>query len=285
MNYAITASTGRFGQKAIKYLLELVDPGDQVIAIARNLDKAKNLLPQDVEVRYGDYDDLDSMKEALRGVDRVLFISSQPGGPVTRAEQHQNMVEALKMNQVKFVAYTSFPNAQNSKSALASDHKNTENLIKESGLAHTFLRNNWYLENEIGFLQAGANNKTATYWANNAAGFALEREYAEAAARILVEPSPESIYELAGPSRSFNELGVALQTATGNDFSIKQVSHSDYIKELEQTGLDKNSATLFASFQEPIDDGSLNESTTALANILGRPLTNLPDAINEVLKS
>ena len=113
------------------------------------------------------------MINTFNGIDHVLFISSQPGGKVDRATAHANVVDALKENNIKFVAYTSFPDAQNSTAALATDHRLTENAIKEAGIDHSFLRNNWYLENEIGFLQSGAASCDALYWANNKAGWHL----------------------------------------------------------------------------------------------------------------
>lgn len=282
MNYAITAATGNFGQTAVQELLKSAG-NNNVIAIARNVEKAKKLLPQGIEIRQGDYADKTSMEKALQGVDRLLFISSQPGGKVTRATQHQNVVKALAANKVSFVAYTSFPNAQTSTSALADDHKLTENAIKETGIAHAFLRNNWYLENEIGFLKSGAANQSATYWANGNAGWALEREFATAAAKVLTLSDPKEVYEFAGSARSYADLGAALKQATGNDFEVKQVTAKEYQAGLEETGLDSNMAALFTSFQEPINDGSLNENSNDLETVLGHELTNLPDAINEIL--
>lgn len=87
MKYAITAATGNFGQIAIKKLIDLVG-SDNVIAIVRNLEKGQKLLPKGVEIRQGDYDDVTTMEKALKGIDRVLFISSQPGGKVARGTQH-----------------------------------------------------------------------------------------------------------------------------------------------------------------------------------------------------
>lgn len=152
MIYAISAVTGHFGQAAVNYLRQIVDAKDIVI-IARNEAKAQKLFP-DLTVRVGSYDDVASMKSALAGVDRLLFISSQPGGEVARDQQHRNVVEAIKASKVSFVAYTSFPDAQNSVSDLAVDHALTERLLQTSGVKHAFLRNNWYLENETSFVTA-----------------------------------------------------------------------------------------------------------------------------------
>ena len=121
MKYGITAATGHFGQVAVKELVGLVG-ADNVVAIVRNLEKAKQLLSDDIEIRQGDYDDKNSLVSAFEGLDKVLFISSQPGGKIIRLEQHTNVVDALKETKVDFVAYTSFPHADQAKSALASDH-------------------------------------------------------------------------------------------------------------------------------------------------------------------
>ncbi|WP_308555881.1 NAD(P)H-binding protein [uncultured Lactobacillus sp.] len=278
--YAITAATGNFGQAAVKKLNELVG-ADNVVVVARNQEKAEKLFPNN-EVRHGDYEDLDSMNDALKGIDRVLFISSQPGGKISRAEEHQNVVDAMKNNGVKFVAYTSFPDAQNSTTPLAEDHKLTENAIKDAGIDHSFLRDNWYLENEIGFLQSGAANRPALYWANNHAGWALEREYAEAAAKVVASENPKEVYEFAGKARTYEDLGHALQKATGNDFEIKQVSSDEYTSYLESAGSDHATAALFSSFQSPIDTGALDENSDDLEKVLGH-LTPIEDAIKEIL--
>ena len=272
MKYAITAATGNFGQTAVNELLKLVDAKD-IIVIARNQAKAQTLFPQ-VEVRQGSYDSVDSMTAALDRVDRVLFISSQPGGEVSRDLQHQNVVQALQNNDVEFVAYTSFPHAQTSISALAQDHRLTENAIIKAGLNHAFLRNNWYLENELGFLQNGANDQ---------AGWALEREYAEAAVKVLVSTAPAEIYEFAGPAMTYAQLGEALQAATGNHFEVIQLSQDEYIAALEASGLNHDLATLYASFQLPIEEGSLAENTNDLPTVLGHDLLPITEAIKEVL--
>lgn len=281
MKYAITAATGNFGQTAVKDLAAKVGK-ENVVVIARNTEKAQKLFPG-FEVREGNYDSQESVAKALKGVDKVLFISSQPGGKVARDQQHKNVVAALKEAGVSFVAYTSLTDAQNSTSALAADHKLTENLLKDSGIAHSFLRDNWYLEDEIGFIQSGANKQTAAYWAAGKAGWALEREYAEAAVNVLTADNPKEVYEFGGQLHDYEDLGKALQEATGNTFPVAKVSKDDYIKALVASGLDEGTAAMFASFQDPIQDGSLDHASNDLAEVLGREPLSLPEAIKEIL--
>lgn len=281
MKYAVTAATGNFGQAAVKALSQLTDKRN-IVVIARNQEKAAKLFPG-FDVRQGDYGDIDSMSNALSGINRVLFVSSQPGGQVSCDVQHKNVVQALQNAGVDFVAYTSFPDAQNSVSALAGDHKMTEQLIEKSGIKHAFLRNNWYLEDEIAFLQMGANGDSASYWADGKAGWALEREFAEAAAKVLVADKPKEVYEFAGPMKTYEDLGVALQEATGKKLDIKQISKDDYTKLLAVGGLDDTTAAVFAGFQDPIQEVSLDHASSDLADVLGHPTLDLADAIKEIL--
>lgn len=281
MKYAITAATGNFGKIAVKKLANLVGQ-DNVIVIARNEEKATQMFPG-FEVRQAAYDEVDPLAQALTGADRVLFISSQPGQAIPRSQQHENVVTALKQAGVSYVAYTGFAHAQESPNALANDHQLTEKLLAESGLNYSILRNNWYLENEIDFLQAGSEGKRITYWASDKAGWALEREYAEAAVKVLVSENPKQIYEFAGPIRSYAQLAQALQEATGKEFDMAHLTEAAYVDDLVASGLDQATAELFASFQAPIADGSLNHPENDLEEVLGHPVTDLVEAIKEVL--
>ena len=253
---------------------------DNVVAIARNLEKAKQLLPDDIEIRQGDYDDKNSLVSAFEGLDKVLFISSQPGGKISRLEQHTNVVDALKEAKVKFVAYTSFPHADQAKSALASDHTATEKLIVESGIKHSFLRNNWYLENEVGFL----NGENIVYAAGNGkVGWALEREYAEGAVKVLVSDATKDVYEFAGASRSYADLAKAVGEVYGKEIAVTNVASDDYKAGLEKAGLDENTIGFILMIQDLIKQGELTEETSDLVDVLGHELKALPEAIKEVI--
>lgn len=278
--YAVTGATGHFGQAALKFLHQFLQPGDALIALARNLEKAQKLVPDNVPVRLGDYDDVTSLTQSLAGIDRLLFVSSQPGQKVSRADQHQNVVNAAKAAGVKFIAYTSFPQAPTNPASLAADHKATEAMLAASGIKHSFLRNNWYLENEASTLKAAANGKDFIYSAaDGKAGWALEREYAEAAARVMTLTDPQPVYEFAGAPRTYADLAQAIPGV----FHVKLVSDADYAAGLQQAGLPKPVAELIAGFQTVIRNGGLQPTTSDLTQVLGHPLTPLAEAIQEVL--
>lgn len=299
--YAITAVTGRFGRAAVAHLATLV-PAGQIIALARNVEAAKNIVPEGVVVRPGDYTKPEELAASLEGVDRLLFISSQPGAAVPRDRQHANVVEAAQKAWVRFIAYTSFPRAQTANVPLAADHKLTEDLIVKSGIAHSFLRNNWYFENEAATINAAKAGNDFVYSAGaGRAGWALEREYAAAAATVLAADgiaeaggaaggaadgsasgagaaNTKEVYEFSGPARTYAEIAAAIP----GDFAVRSVDDSAYQAGLQAAGLDEGTAALITSFQSYIRDGVLDETSSDLAEVLGHDLTPLADAIKEV---
>lgn len=277
--YAITGVTGHFGSNAIKELIKLV-PAEEIVALARNTKKAEAIVPNGVEVRVGDYTDIDGLEKSLQGIDRLLLVSSQPGGPVPRLTQHENVVKAAKKAGVDLILYTSFPHADIATAPLAADHKETEKFIVDSGLKHSFLRNNWYLENELASLKGAENGNDFIYSAGNGqVGWALESEYSEAAAKVLVTKDPKEVYEFAGKSRTYQELANAI----AGDFKVESLSDAEYGKVLKAAGMDEGTIGIILSIQDLIANDQLKENTTDLSDVLGRELTPLAEAIKLVL--
>lgn len=283
MNILVTGATGNFGGYALKVLQDLV-PEDNLYGLARTEEKGAKLKEAGIKVRIGDYTDSVSLQRAFKGIDRLLFVSSTTDGD--RQAQHRDVVEAAKAAGVGYIAYTSFGKATESTSPLAADHRFTEQLIEESGIAHTFLRNNWYLENEAAFLAAGAKGGKFIYAGGNGqAGWALRREYAEVAARAVSGKFDfPKILELGGSLRTYEDLGAALRGATGKDLEVISADEATAAKNLvENAGVPQNVAELLVSFQQIVKSGALAVQPDDFEKYLGKPLTPMVDAIKEVL--
>lgn len=283
MNILVTGATGNFGGYALKVLQDLV-PEDNLYGLARTEEKGAKLKEAGIKVRIGDYTDSASLQKAFEGIDRLLFVSSTTDGD--RQAQHRDVVEAAKAAGVGYIAYTSFGKATESTSPLAADHRFTEQLIEESGIAHTFLRNNWYLENEAAFLTAGAKGGKFIYAGGNGqAGWALRREYAEVAARAVSGKFDfPKILELGGSLRTYEDLGAALRGATGKDLEVISADEATAAKNLvENAGVPQNVAELLVSFQQIVKSGALAVQPDDFEKYLGKPLTPMVDAIKEVL--
>jgi len=280
MKYLVTGATGGFGSYALEFLKESVPTAD-IYALVRSEEKGAALKEAGLNIRIGDYADKDSMKKALEGIDRLLFVSGAPGN---RQEEHANVVEAAKEAGVAYIAYTSFAGADKATSPLAADHIFTERLIEKSGIAHTFLRNNWYLENEMPIAGAALSNGKFVYAAENGkTGWALKREYAEVAAKALAGTEYPAILELSGKPVSYDALAEALKKATGKDFEVVRSDDQGFIDNLVGSGMPQPVAEMFLSFQYDIKNDQLDVVSDDFEKALGRPLVSLEAGFKELL--
>ncbi|USS85842.1 NAD(P)H-binding protein [Fructilactobacillus cliffordii] len=307
MKYAVTAATGRFGQLVVNHLLTRV-PFRDIVIIARNLDKAHQLYPAYLDIRQGDYGDPASLQAALTDVDRVLLISSHPNEAVPRITQHKNVVQAAVQNHVHWLGYTSFFHADRCQNPLAADHLATEQFINQTNLPHSFLRNNWYLNNEFPALQAALQQKDpiVTTAGKQSIGWAAESYYAQAAANLLSNPEDElkSSYELTGVFHTYTELIKAVRTVTGQDVQLQQLTPAEYQAWLQQQNLDAATQQFLINCQALMRSGALgpqvakqtvemgmSHETIAkrhaqyqdLPQTLSRPLPSLTEQVRDML--
>jgi len=283
MTILVTGANGHLGKLVVDALL--AKKTDQKIAVTtREPEKASELAARGVEVRFGDFDDPSSLKKAFSGVDRLLIISTD-GDNETRIRQHGNAVQAAQDAGVGYIAYTSIANASKSNLSLAEVHRATEAAILKSGIAHSFLRNNWYLENEMGFIQAAkAGAPIVTSAGKGKTGWALRSEYALAAANVLSQNTPtKSIYELSGPLATYEDLGAALSKVLGKPVTVQLVEDSAYAKGLAANGFPSFVVDFFVGAAESIRGGALAVESNDFAEILGRPVKSLSESLKELL--
>lgn len=286
MKYLLTGATGELGTHALSYLKEQIGP-TEIVALARTEEKATKLREQGIDVRIADFSDYASLLEAFNGIDRLLFVSSQPGGAVSRGEQHKNVVHAAKEKGISFIVYTSFPKGAESTSPLAQDHILTEKLISESHIPHTFLRNNWYIENEADTLHAAVKGHPFTYSAGEGKiGWALKREFAEAAVNVLTgKAAAPEILELSGTSITYAELAEALKTASGKKFEVVSMNDADYKTTLINNDVPESVVGFILMIQNDIRNGELTVISNDFEKTLGKPLTPLVEALKEFLQN
>ncbi len=281
----VTAATGKLGREVVKFLLNKVTPNELVLAV-RNSEKAQDFAQRGVVVREADYDHPETLEKAFKGVRKLLLISSPSVG--RRVKQHQNVVEAAKQAGVEAIFYTSVLHADRSRLGLiAEEHRQTEAIIKSSGLDYTFLRNGWYVEN----YEPTVKNAIVQGFIIGSAGegkisAAPRSDYAEAAAIVLTtEGHSGKVYELAGDEAfKMKELAEEISRLTGKEISYRNVNADEYAQWLMSTGLPENVARFLASMEEAIAQGDLFDDSQQLSQLIGRPTTSWRLVIAEILR-
>ena len=123
----VTGATGQLGRLVIDALLETV-PASSIVAAVRSPEKAADLAARGVVVRQADYTQAETLDSALAGAEKLLLISSSEIGQ--RVPQHRAVIEAAKRAGIKLIAYTSILRADTSPLGLATEHAQTEALLR-----------------------------------------------------------------------------------------------------------------------------------------------------------
>lgn len=285
MKMLVTGATGKLGSQIVEYLLEMV-PSSKLAVSVRNPEKAEKLKNLGVDVRQGDFDYPEILVNTFSGIDRLLIISTD-GDNETRIRQHTNAVAAAKEAGVKFIAYTSVANAQQSSLFLAPVHRATEDAILQTGIPYSFLRNNWYLENEIGSIQAALSGAP---WLSSAGtgkvGWAPQKDYAQAAAMVLAGSGHENtIYELSGNLMTQEALAATLGKVLGKEIPVQQVDDATYADIMKGTGIPDFVVPILADIQKAIRDGALEIASNDFEKLLGRKLTPISEGLEEIIRT
>lgn len=283
MKILITGATGMLGVKVVQALLERV-PTEQLAVSVRDLAKAERFKEQRIEIRQADYEDPASLEAAFTGIDRLLLISSQ-GDDETRIRQHSNVIYAAERTGVGLLVYTSVSKAETSSLPVAEVHRQTEAAIIKSGIPYTFLRNNWYVENEIPVIKnvlAGGTVLTAAE--SGRVGWVPRVDYAEAAAAVLASGKhTNKIYELSGIPSSYADMARELTSILGRRVIVRNVDDKTYQEVLIANGTPDVMAEFSLDIQRAIRKGDLDVESADLPYLMGRPAISLKQSLTEIV--
>ncbi len=287
----VTGATGQLGALVIDELLKTT-PASDIAGLVRPAkdgapSKADRLESRGVQARAGDYADPASLRPALQGIERLLFISSSEMDG--RVAQHRNVVEAAMAAGVGLVAYTSVLHADRSPLGLAEDHRQTEALLAASGVPAVLLRNGWYTENYMASLPAAlAHDAVLGAAGEGRIASAARADYAAAAAAVLTSPEDQGgrTYELAGDAGyTLAELAAELSRQVGRPIVYKDLPQVEFEKVLLGAGLPPFLAALLADSDAGAARGALFDDGSDLRRLIGRPTTPLAASVAEALKA
>ncbi|MGO1829873.1 MAG: NAD(P)H-binding protein [Candidatus Corynebacterium faecigallinarum] len=288
MTIAFTGATGQFGAHVAEALLARTDASN-LVALARDPQKATDLAEKDIEVRAFDYDQTDTLADALTGVDRLLLVSGNAIGQ--RVPQHKAVIDAAEAAGVSFLAYTSFLHTDTASIiAVAPEHQETEKLLADTSdnLDVALLRNGWYTENYTDTVTQAVSTGTLLSSAGNGrVSSATRADLAAAAATVLTaeEPAPGT-YELGGDtSFTMADLVAAITEVSGTQVALNEVSGEQHAAILAEAGLPEGLVGFLVSTDAAIAAGELEDPNPgALSELIGRPTTPLADSLADWLK-
>lgn len=280
MAVVVTGATGHLGRLIVEDLLAHGVPPRELVAGGRTLERLADLADRGVRTLRIDYDEAPTLDAALADAETLMLVSGSEVG--RRVQQHRTALDAAVAAGVRRVVYTSAPRADTSPLVLAPEHRATEDMIRQSGLAFTILRNNWYTENYLPALErAGTTGELVSSAGDGRVASAPRADFAAAASVVLRQPGHDgAVYELAGDHPwTFAELADAMAEVLGRPVAYRPVGPDEHRALLTSAGVPEASARFLVALDADIRAGLLAGGSHDLSRLLGRPTTPLVDAL------
>lgn len=273
----VTGVTGAVGG-AVARLVST--PGRPVRFLLRDPSRLPRLGDVDGEsevavVEYGAPD----AAAALEGVG-TLFMVSAAESPA-RVEEHRNFVDQAAKAGVRHVVYTSFLHASpDATFTLGRDHYATEEHIKTSGMAWTFLRDSFYADvfehfaDEHGVLRGPAGDGRVAPVAR--------ADVARVATTVLQDPVAHEgrTYDLTGPQAlTMGDIADVLTSVRGREFRYEPETLEQAYASRQKFDPQPFQMEAWVSTYTAIAAGELDVVTDDVRRLTGAPATTFEQVV------
>jgi len=270
---AVTGATGTVGGLTARLL---VDVGLAPRLVVRDPSRAPDL---GLDVAVCTYADSRPATAALSGVEVLFMVSGHESDD--RVAEHRTFLGSAAAAGVGHVVYTSFVAAGASSGfTLGRDHGATEDLLRASGMAWTFLRDNFYAEVFPLFADDGGVIRGPAGSGRVAA--VSQRDVAAVAAAVLADPVPHrgATYDLTGPEAlTLDDAAQRLTAVTGRAYSFHNETLDEARASRAHFGAPDWLVDAWISTYTAIRDGELAAVSDDIPRLLGRAATRFEDAM------
>ena len=235
--------------------------------LVRDPQKVAHLNPS-IERTVGNLNDLNSLINAMRGVERIFLVT-------LTTQQDVNVLEAAKRTGVKHIVKLSTMEATEHKIAIGKWSFEREELIRASGLDWTFLRPGMFMSNSIGWWAASIKAQGAVYFPGGKGKSAPinSRDIAAIAALALTQPGHGGqAYELTGSELlSVKEMVGIISRTLGKP--IRYVDIPPFVAQLSmsKSGMDKRRVNTLMELLKSIRKNESARVRDTVQRLTGRP--------------
>ena len=280
----ITGASGKLGKATLDFLSTKIALSN-VVAMVREPEKVLEYEKLGLKIRRADYNDSVSLHDALRGVKKLLQISTTSVGEEGKV-QEANVVDAAKKNSVQHIVYTSSIAPNSGAYFLGTIQAfQTESFLLKSGIDYTFFRNSLYME-AIPEMMGDAIETGKMYYpaGEHKINFVSRRDIAEALANVLVEDRHENrAYSITGPRpHSFHEITELVGKVRGRQIKYEPITLEAYCSILQANRLPSDVIDLLTSLAEGIQNEEFNYQDNTLEKLLKRPCQSLEDFLRSL---
>jgi uncharacterized protein YbjT (DUF2867 family) len=275
---AITGVTGHVGGRIARTLAAHPLPGMELVLIARDPARAPDV---GAEIRTASYGDAGASERALKGAD-VLFMASG-GENEHRREEHRTFIAAAARAGVGHIVYTSFDGADpEAVFTLGRDHADAEEAIRESGMAFTFLRDNFYSDLLPYF--AGEDGVIRGPAGDGRVAAVARADVADAAVAVLGDPASHAgaVYRMTGPEAlTFADVAARGGAALGRALRYEPETLEEAYASRRKWSEEQWQLDAWVSTYTAIADGEVDEVTGDVEKVTGHPARTIEEALSE----
>jgi NAD(P)H dehydrogenase (quinone) len=281
----VTGASGHLGQSVIAQLQKQY-PNNSIAALVRSEEKGAALKGQGIQIRIGDYHDSTALQTALKGIEKVILISSSDFN--NRLQQHKNVVDAAARNGVQHIYYTGVAMNDIHTSPLKpflEDHFQTEAYIKESRLTYTFLQHSLYAEVVPMFIGEQALQTGVFFPAGDGeVAFATRADLAEAIALVVSSQGHDNkTYQMTNTETySFAKVAEYLTEINQSEVAYSSPEPEVFAETLRGYQVPEHIIGMSLGFAAGIKNNDFNQPSNQLAKILGRTPTSLKSFLAQV---
>ena len=262
----VTGATGKVGSEAVQVLRQR---GAPVRAFVRSPEKAERLAHAGAEVAIGDLADSSSVDRAMAGVTGVILVS--PGAPA----QEMGVIDSAVRAGVGHLVKVTSDASPDSPIARRRWHAEIEAALVASGLPHTLLRSNAYMQNFLALAPAIA--KSDGFGSSTGAGrigLVDARDVGAVAAEVAADPATHAgqTYWLTGPDLiSYADAADVLSRVLGRPINYRETTFEDDKQAMIRAGIPEPVAQMNAQAFGLVAAGDAAWLSEDVPSILGRP--------------
>lgn len=272
----ITGATGALNGATADHLLRRL-PASAIVVAVRDPAKAQRYADRGVTVRRGDYADPASLPDAFDGADQLLLVSSNDSG-ADAVSLHRVAIEAAVSAGVGRILYTSHQGAApDSPFAPARVHAATEQLLAESGVAWTSLRNGFYAHSVTWLAGPWRETGVIAVPADGPVSWTAREDAAEAAAVILASngayDGPTTLTANTAPT--FRDIAAIASALTGRTVELSVIDPDEWVA----AGQPEFMTRFLLGMYQAADQGFFSGVDPLLGTLLGREPRTARDAL------
>lgn len=267
----VTGATGALNGTTVDHLLERM-PAEDIAVAVRDPARAQRFAARGVQVRHGDYAEPATLPAAFAGADQLLLVSSSD----PRADAvslHRAAIDAAVSAGVGRILYTSHQGAHpDTPFAPGRDHAATEQLLAESGLPWTALRNGFYAHSLSWLLGPWRETGVIQVPADGQVSWTAREDAAEAAAVILASDGahngPTTLTASTAPT--FAQIAETAAELEGRPIQFMVIDAEEWIATQVANGRPEVAARFTLGMYQAAQQGYFATVDPLLAELLDR---------------